>query len=543
MGIKRCCVLVALMLALAYWTGACEQHHSEVTPETAKPPAANAPAPGTVRTNPQDGLKYVWIPPGTFAMGCTPDETECSDDEKPSHPVTITKGFWLGQTEVTVAAYKRFAGSKGARMPDPPVFNEGWRKPDMPIVNVNWDDATAFCGWAGGRLPTEAEWEYAARAGSTEQRYGPIDAVAWYIDNSVQKTHDVAQKRANAWNLYDTLGNAFEWVQDWYGDSYYAASPGRDPRGSQSGQYRVIRGGSWYYGSGFAIASYRTGWDPASRDSNLGIRCAREVDIPAGAAEEHPSPQGSIKGNEPSSAATRESAVKARVNPKDGLKYVWIPPGSFQMGCSPGDNDCRAEEKPAHQVTITKGFWLGQTEVTVAAYKRFAGSNRARMPNPPVFNADWKNPDMPMVEVTWDDATAFCSWAGGRLPTEAEWEYAARAGSTGQRYGPLDEIAWYLNNSGEVTQEVAQLGANRFGLFDILGNVEEWVNDWSDENYYQVSPHQDPPGAASGKFRVLRGASCLHDPKYVRASYRDGGTPAYKNDFVGFRCRGKLFKP
>jgi len=543
MSIKSRGVLVALTLALTCCLCSCGQHHTDGTPESVSSSAANEPAPGTVRANPKDGLRYARIPPGTFMMGCSPDETHCNDDEKPPHPVTITKGFWLGQTEVTVAAYKRFAGSKGAQMPTQPVFNEGWKKPDMPIVNINWEEATAYCGWAGGRLPTKAEWEYAARAGSTEERYGPIDEVAWYIDNSAQKNHDVAQKRPNAWNLYDTLGNVFEWVNDWYGDTYYPASPGRDPRGPHRGKYRVIRGGSWYLGSGFASASNRTGWDPAGRDSALGVRCAREVDIPAGTAEAPLTRQGQIKGDAPSSAPAGESKVKVRVNPKDGLKYVWIPPGSFQMGCSPGDSECLAGEKPAHQVTITKGFWLGQTEVTVAAYSRYAGSTGTQMPEAPNFMKDWKNQDMPMVEVSWNDAAAFCGWAGGRLPSEAEWEYAARAGSTEALYGPIDEVAWYLNNSGQVTQEVSQMRANGFGLFDILGNVEEWVNDWYDENYYQRSPSQDPAGPASGKVRVLRGACYAHELKYVRVSFRDGSAPAYHNDDAGFRCGGKVFKP
>jgi serine/threonine-protein kinase len=199
--------------------------------------------------------------------------------------------------------------------------------------------------------------------------------------------------------------------------------------------------------------------------------------------------------------------VTVRDNPKDGLKYVWIPPGTFMMGCSPGDSECFDFEKPSHQVTITKGFWMGQTEVTVAAYRRFAGSTGRQMPDAPNFNAGWNNQDMPIVNVSWDDATAFCGWAGGRLPTEAEWEYAARGGSTEARYGNLDELAWDNQNSGGQTHDVAQKRANGFGLYDMLGNVWEWVNDWDDPNYYQNSPSQDPPGAASGQFRVLRGGS------------------------------------
>jgi formylglycine-generating enzyme required for sulfatase activity len=235
--------------------------------------------------------------------------------------------------------------------------------------------------------------------------------------------------------------------------------------------------------------------------------------------------------------------MRVRENPKDGLKYVWIPPGTFLMGCSPGDSECYADEKPAHQVTITRGFWMGQTAVTVGAYKRFAAATGRQMPGAPDFNSGWANDAMPIVNVSWDDATAFCGWAGGRLPTGAEWECAARGGSTEGRYGPIDEIAWYENNSGKRAHEVAQKRANGFGLFDMLGNVLQWVNDWYDEKYYQSSPSQDPAGPASGQFRVLRGGFWLYSPRNVRVSFRSRYNPALRYDGIGFRCGGEVFAP
>jgi formylglycine-generating enzyme required for sulfatase activity len=267
------------------------------------------------------------------------------------------------------------------------------------------------------------------------------------------------------------------------------------------------------------------------------------------------------------------SSGTARENPKDGLKYVWIPPGTFMMGCSPGDNECQDNEKPAHQVTITKGFWLGQTEVTVGAYKRFAAATGRRMPPEPRLlerglNPRWGDEAMPIVNVTWDEAQAYCSWAGGRLPTEAEWEYAARAGSTAARYGDLDEIAWYADNSGRQRlgsagifkedepnylkrldengngrHEVGQKRANGFGLYDVLGNAMEWVNDWCELHYYQNSPSQDPAGPTSGQMHVLRGGSWYYSPGLIRVSLRGWYLPALRIFDLGFRCGGKVFAP
>jgi serine/threonine-protein kinase len=277
-------------------------------------------------------------------------------------------------------------------------------------------------------------------------------------------------------------------------------------------------------------------------EQRVTVAAGQAVTITATLADiEQPPPPKPVEA--PRRAVTAPPALTVRENPKDRVKYVWIPPGTFMMGCSPGDSECYDDEKPAHQVTITRGLWIGQTPVTVGAYKRFVGATGRQMPEAPNFNNVWTNEDMPIVNVSWNDAQAYCGWMGGRLPTEAEWEYAARGGSTEARYGPLDEVAWYSGNSGNQTRDVAQKRPNGFGLYDMLGNVWQWVSDWYDEHYYQASPPQDPQGPASGQYRVLRGGSWVIYPRLVRVSCRYGLAPAVRGADVGFRCGGEVVNP
>ncbi len=220
---------------------------------------------------------------------------------------------------------------------------------------------------------------------------------------------------------------------------------------------------------------------------------------------------------------------QARLNPKDGLTYVWLPPGCFVMGCSQGDTACYDEEKPAHRVTLSRGFWLGQTPVTQEAYERVMGRN------PSYF----KGPHLPVERVSWAEAAEYCRRLGLRLPAEAEWEYAARAGTTGARYGNVDEIAWHQGNSDRQTQRVTSKAPNPWGLYDMLGNVWEWVADWYDEAYYHESPSVDPEGPSAGRYRSLRGGAWNYDPRLVRVSDRGRLEPADRNTNLGFRCAGE----
>ena len=228
---------------------------------------------------------------------------------------------------------------------------------------------------------------------------------------------------------------------------------------------------------------------------------------------------------------TVKRSLDGRVNPKDGLRYVYVPSGEFQMGCSPGDSECdQDDEKPQHPVTISKGFWIGQTEVTQAAYEKLMNKNPS----------NYKGADRPVDSVTWDEAAGYCKAAGLRLPTEAEWEYAARAGSKEARYGNIGDIAWYRTNTGIGSQPVGAKQVNRWGLYDTLGNVWEWTNDRYDASYYKSSPSVDPAGPVTGERRVLRGGSWGYDPGSVRVSYRNGDEPAFRGGDIGFRCGGEL---
>ena len=218
-------------------------------------------------------IEFVPIPAGEFRMGFT--RSGAFDDEQPVTQVRISRAFYLGKYEVTQGQWEAVMGSNPSKFKNCGL--------DCPVESVSWDDVQAFIAklneMEGGpryRLPTEAEWEYAARAGSTwGGRVANLDAIAWYSENSKDRTHPVGGKVPNAFGSHDMLGNVWEWVQDWYGD--YPGGAVTDPRGPGSGSYRVRRGGGWLTHAGLCRSAYRFINPPDNRSFLLGFRLLRTV--------------------------------------------------------------------------------------------------------------------------------------------------------------------------------------------------------------------------------------------------------------------------
>lgn len=203
------------------------------------------------------------------------------------------------------------------------------------------------------------------------------------------------------------------------------------------------------------------------------------------------------------------------MNLRDGQTYRWIPPGDYFTGCLPGDSECYGLERRWQKIVIAHGFWIGRTEVTQAAYKRVMDADPSR----------YKGVDRPVDSVGWNDATAYCSRVGMRLPTESEWEWAAYGGTAELPREPLAAIAWYDSNSNDSTHPVATKLPNGYGLWDMLGNVWEWVQDAGRE-----------PGE-----HILKGGSFYNISRDVRVSGRMSAPPDLRHRDLGFRCASSLW--
>ncbi|MFO0926473.1 MAG: bifunctional serine/threonine-protein kinase/formylglycine-generating enzyme family protein [Gemmataceae bacterium] len=326
-----------------------------------------------------DGVEmlFVWCPPGTFLMGSPEDEEGRADDET-QHKVTLTQGYWLGTHEVTQKQWREVMGDNPSN----------FKGDDLPVENVTWDDCQSFCTKLAGktgkrfRLPTEAEWEYACRAGTTTPfHFGQTISTDQANYNGTytygrgekgeyrQKTIPEGSFPANAWGLYDMHGNIWEWCQDWY--SSHPSGDIKDPPGPSIGDTRVLRGGSWDDLPRRCRAAFRCRTDPGHRSVDYGCRVVLCVDSPTSPPEgSKPAGAGGGSGADASTPSLPSPAEKGSAGKKPGerstvsfgggveMKFAWCPPGTFQMG-SPEDEEKRDVDETQHRVTLTQGYWLG----------------------------------------------------------------------------------------------------------------------------------------------------------------------------------------
>jgi formylglycine-generating enzyme required for sulfatase activity len=512
-------------------------------------PPTSQPAAGAVQVRESDGAEMVLVPAGEFTMGGEDGE----DDEKPVHQVYLD-AFWIDKTEVTNARFEKFVAATNYRTDAEKagtgwVYTESgwgevegadWRHPsgpdsdiadkaNHPVVQVSWNDAKAYCEWAGARLPTEAEWEKAARG--TDGRTYP-----WGNEWDAEKVNSWEQgpgtttavgsypAGASPYGALDMAGNVYEWAADWYDEGYYTSSPERNPTGPDSRTYRVLRGGSWYSPHYSARCANRDGDAPCDVDHDVGFRCARSEG----------GPTARLPTDTPIPPPAAVKIGDAWIRPTDGMVMVAVPAGEFTMGSEVGEGD----EDPVHQVYLD-AFWIDKTEVTNAQYRECWAAGKCQV-SEVADNADFNGDAQPVVGLSWHDAKAYCGWAGARLPTEAEWEKAAR-GIDGRIYPWGNEWDAEKVNSREGPYGTTVVGSypegvSPYGALDMAGNVWEWVADWYGSNYYANSPERNPTGPGSGQYRVRRGGSWYDDWSGVRCANRYWYDPGNRNNYLGFRC-------
>ncbi len=527
-------------------------------------------------------FELVRIPAGCFSMGSATGDP----DEKPVHEVRIGRDFHMGRTEVTVRQFRAFVEATGYRTdaeqrgwantcPQPGLHpNERglyWGRPgfelndDQPVVVVSWNDAMAFCRWLSAqtgrnvRLPTEAEWEYAARAGGQGSSPVRLDEAAWYEGNASDSVHPAGAKRPNTWGLVDMQGNAWEWCLDvWRPDYREAAPDGRaqmhDPVVPQVVWRYVLRGGSWFTPIRQLSLSYRARYLNHFSRPDTGFRIVLAT---ATANAISTAPVRWDMGKQASCVYDRQKGRTILETYGTRFEFIRVPAGEFLMG---GTGDI---EKPVHKVRIGYDFEMATTEVTVGQFRAFikatdyptdgekVGVSWTRGPD-----TDWQSEDAvpwcravrdqsddhPAIFISWYDAMAFCHWLSRetgqeiRLPSEAEWEHACRAGTTGLYAGELSEMGWYNYNACNRTHPVAQKQPNAWGLHDMHGNVWEWCLDFFQPNY------EGAPADGQARWEVerasdvvSRGGSFRNPPGWVASGCRMGSFADCSHGNNGFR--------
>ena len=540
-------------------------------------------------------FNMIYVEGGSCKTGATDEQgSDAYSQESPAHWNTLSD-YLIGETEVTQALWTIVMGS------NPSSFTGDLQR---PVERVSWEDCMEFLDRLNDitgkdyRLPTETEWEYAARGGIFSQGFkyagsNSIDDVAWYTTNSSNKTHAVATKLPNELGAYDMSGNVFEWCQDWYGN--YTNGIAINPTGPETGSVRVSRGGAFSSSDRMCRVSYRRGNNPTTLNNSMGMRLAldapgthrfdlsrhivrmevgehRSLNILNGSGDYtlyNPSTaivNGQIEGetllltglsvgkttlivkdNTTQDRAFVTVIVTKRKEPviipvlNDTIWMEYVKGGTFNMGGTDEQGSSATDnELPTHQVTLSS-YYICNSEVTQHLWYAVMGSNPSHFNPADGFGGDLYRP---VENVSWED----CQWfvarlnmltgRNFRLPSEAEWEFAARGGTRSEGYvyaggNNVGDVAWYSGNSDNITHHGRLKACNELDLYDMSGNVGEWCQDRFDP--YIIVPQYNPYGQFTGEQRVWRGGAWNGDKNTCRVSYRGFGESYDKKEFIGLR--------
>ena len=449
------------------------------------------------------------MPAGSFTMGSDPALEHAPDaDEAPAHEVELA-AFRLGRTPVTNRQYDAYVRANG--YPAPSAWPGGTVPPGRelhPVTYVSWDEAAAFCRWAGGFLPTEAQWERAARGDDRRTwPWGDDPPRPAHAALELTDTRPVGGRAAGAgpFGHLDLAGNVWEWTAS--ERRAYPYDPG-DGREAESRSPRVVRGGAFTHGPGEARCSFRHGMLPGTIDHYVGFRLAAAPGVEV-----------------------------------DGIELLDVPAGVVRLG-----SDAPASRGPAPEDEVPRhACEIGAVELTTAPVtnEQYAAFVAATGRPAPIHWVDCTLPagleQHPVTHVDWHDAAAFCAWAGGRLPTEAEWEHAAR-GNDDRLYPWGDEApderrahaGQGLKHGATAAVGCAPGGSSPYGLLDMAGNVWEWVSSGYRRYPYDAADGREDP--QSDESRVLRSGSFASlTAGHLRCARRSASRPGRRSAHIGFR--------
>lgn len=531
-----------------------------VAPKCGGPGQKPCPGPPADKL-PGDAGSTIPIKGGSFMMG-----DALAANAGPVRQVTVSD-FAIDKYEVSAAEYKKCVDAGVCAAPPSSYTtvnkhcNWGTNRSAHPMNCVSWTEANNYCLWKGKRLPTEAEWEYAARGKDSKLYPWGSDAPTCKQANFTEKVGGAAPDCGDGTSVigahsggkspfgaHDMIGNVEEWTWDWW--ATWKGSSAKDPAGPLTGTLRTVKGSAYDLSSpSDQIAARREGVNPSLREVWLGFRCATGSSPSATPAYYNPNtpppPPPSDTGTGGSGGSwTPPPSTGFYTPPNDLGSMVKIPGGTFNMG-----NNVDADASPPHMVTVSP-YYIDKYETTVGEYRKCVQNGACLTPLNSLSNyCNYDKPgkdNHPVNCVDWTDAKKFCAWSGKRLPTEAEWEFASR-GSDGRTYpwgyaGPtcsnaafkLDSGAFCGNGGATGSDPVGKhpLGISYWGVHDMAGNIEEWVFDFWGK--YASNALVNPTGPYSGADHVTRGGNWEIESKYMRTFARWHFKEA--KYWIGFRC-------